>query len=426
MILRRGAHAVLVAAVLVGVGCKRGTRDAEGVPSIEVEKVDAFVREIRAEGVLRAVEATPVLAPQDARRPMKVAWLAADGSQVRQGDVVVRFDPAEMQRQLADSQDDVSTEKRKLDKVKVESATARRKRQRTAELADLEATVAKEFETQDKNILSRVEIIEGTIDLELAEAKAEHARKVQKVERSVASNELDLHRIAKKHHAREVTHAQDGLEKLQITAPHAGIFVLERDWRGETVRVGDTVWRGQKLGELPLVAKMEAEVHVLEADAGNLTEGLPAEVVVEAHQGGTWAGKVVRVDTLAQPRHPEVPVNYFGVTLALDETDPERMRVGQRVQATIRVEQPEAIVVPRQAVFDVEGKTVVYRGRAEDFEPVEVKLGAASAGRVVIEQGLAPGDRIALRDPSKPTTELLSTDPDESSAAPVADPGGRP
>ena len=60
----------------------------------------------------------------------------------------------------------------------------------------------------------------------------------------------------------------------------------------------------------------KAEVFVLEADAGSLAVGLAAEVVVEAQPGRTWAAKVQRIDTLAQPRHPEVPVHYFGVTLA--------------------------------------------------------------------------------------------------------------
>ncbi|HET6584251.1 MAG TPA: HlyD family efflux transporter periplasmic adaptor subunit [Nannocystaceae bacterium] len=413
----------------IAIGVAACTRDDEGigdVPTFEVERSEAFVRNIRADGILKAVEATPITAPQDARGPLKIAWLAPDGSRVAAGDVVIRFDESEMERRLADSKDDVTSAERQIGKVEVESAASRGKRERTAELADLETKVAKQFETTDEKILSRVEIIEGAIDLEFAEARAEHARTVKKVERSVSSSQLQLHRIDKSHHSQSVAHAQDGLAKLQITAPQPGVVVLMRHWNGEVLRVGDTVWSGQTLAELPHVAELQAEVFVLEADAGSLVEGLPAEVVVEAHPAQTWAAKVKRVDTLAQPRHPDVPVHYFGLTLALERTDTEVMRVGQRVRATVRVERADAIVVPRQAVFDRDGRTVVYREGSSGFAPVDVVLGPASAGRVVIESGLEPGERVALRDPTRAASELLAdSDGQPAESRPRAPGAGR-
>jgi hypothetical protein len=211
-----------------------------------------------------------------------------------------------------------------------------------------------------------------------------------------------------------------------VTAPNSGVFVLQRHWNGEPLRVGDTVWSGQTLAELPHVDALQAEVFVLEADAGSLAVGLAAEVIVEAQPGHTWGAKVQRVDTLAQPRHPEVPVHYFGVTLALDETDTELMRVGQRVRATVRIERPAAIVVPRQAVFDREGKTVVYRRSGAGFDPVEITLGPASAGRVVVESGLAEGDEIALRDPAKAAADLLAATGDDGAGVKAGPPGSSP
>jgi multidrug resistance efflux pump len=424
--MNRRAVLVAAASLVLAGACARESSTDDDVPTIEVPQSETFVRIVRADGLLRAVEATPISAPQDARGPLKISWLAEDGTTVAAGDVVIRFDPSEMERRLADSKDDVSTAERQIDKVGVDGVAARSKRDRSVGLAELEIDVAKQFETTDENILSRVEIIEDAIDLEFAQARAEHARTVKQVERSVSSSQLQLHQIDKSHHSQSVAHAKDGLAKLEVTAPHPGVLVLARDWHGEPLRVGDTVWSGQTLAELPHVAALKAEVFVLEADAGSLVEGLPAEVVVEAQPGKTWVAKVQRVDTLAQPRHPEVPVHYFGVTLALERTDTALMRVGQRVRATIRVEKPAAIVVPRQAVFDREGRTLVYRRTADGFEPVEVVLGPASAGRVVIEAGLAEGDHIALRDPAKAASELLAdSDGDGREAKPRTPGAGR-
>jgi RND family efflux transporter MFP subunit len=420
------APAIVLAALLCASGCQAAAVDGTPVPVFEVEGSDTFVRRVSAEGTLRAVEATPLTAPPDAQRPMKIAWVAPDGSEVAEGEVVVKFDSTEMERELADSEDDVTASKRKIAKEAGSGKINRRKRDVTADLADVEAGVAKEFESDDYEILSRNEIVESTIDVELADAKARHARRVKQIEKAVSSRQLDLLGIEKQQSTRKVEQAEDGLARLQVKAPHAGVLVLSRNWRGETVRVGDTVWRGQKLAELPLVAVMEAEMYVLEADAGDLAEGLPAELVVEAHPGVVHEAKVKRIDTLAQPRHPDVPVHYFGLTLEIPTTDPKAMRVGQRVRATIRVEVPDVIVVPRQAVFDDEGKTFVYReAGGGEFEKVEVELGPASAGRVVIASGLESGERVALRDPTKAAAELLGggSEGEKAEKAP-AGPGG--
>jgi multidrug efflux pump subunit AcrA (membrane-fusion protein) len=75
------------------------------------------------------------------------------------------------------------------------------------------------------------------------------------------------------------------------------------------------------------------------------------------------------------------------------------------VRATLVLDQADALVVPRQAVIDRDGKNLVYRrvpGGAGGFEPVAVELGPATSGRVVVARGLAAGDVIALRDPTRP------------------------
>lgn len=421
--MRLGRRWLVAAVVLVLGGCRPEAEPARRVPSFEVEQREAFVRRVTAEGYLKAVEATPLSAPEDAQRPMKVAWVAEDGKQVEEGEVVVRFDATEMERKLADSQDDVTAAQREIAKERALGAATGRKRDRTAELSRYEMDLARALQTDDERILSRNEIIETRIDVELAQAKSDHARKVKAVEGTVSRSQIGVHEVTERHAAAEVERAEEGLKRLEIAAPHAGLLVLERDWRGNTLRVGDTIWRGQKVAELPLVTEMKAELFVLEADAGDLAEGLRAELVVEAHPGTVYEAEVSQVDTLAKPRHEDVPVQYFGVTLKLPTTDPSTMKVGQRVRATIFLEQDAAIVVPRQAVFEDDGELYVWRESLTGYERVTVTLGPSSAGRVVITEGLDEGDRIALRDPNRSADELLAGD-DEGAPKKAEAPGG--
>jgi multidrug efflux pump subunit AcrA (membrane-fusion protein) len=146
---------------------------------------------------------------------------------------------------------------------------------------------------------------------------------------------------------------------------------------------------------------MQARVYVLEADAGGLAPGQTAKVVVEAHPRIAYGAKIKKVDTLAKRRTGWIPVQYFGATLELDATDPSVMKPGQRVRAVLSLDaRPDAVSIPRNAVFEKEGKKFVYKRMGAEFKPVDVTLGPAAVGRVVVEKGLEGGDEIALRDPT--------------------------
>ena len=147
---------------------------------------------------------------------------------------------------------------------------------------------------------------------------------------------------------------------------------------------------------------MKAEVFVLEADAAGLATDKSASVWLESHPESKYAGRITQLDKLARPRTRGVPVQYFGVTISLDRTDPRVMKPGARVRAVLEVENiARAFAIPRQALFEKEGKRLVYRKRGAKFEPVEVVISSSSAGRVVVTKGLVEGDELALQDPTE-------------------------
>lgn len=410
--------ALLLCVGLVGAVACGSVASSGEVPTVSVAR-ENFERRVLADGYLEAAEATPITAPQDSETPMKIAWIAEEGASIAAGEVVVRFDPTDMERQLRDSQSDLESVLLSIQKERELGTATLSKRDQAAAQAQREIESAKSFSLDDEDAFARQELIDAQIDIELAQAKAEHARAVKQVERSASRSRVELLEITRRQAENEVARAREALERLEVESPNPGIFVLERDWRGQTPHIGDTVWPGQKLAELPLVSSMQASLFVLEADAGDLDEGLRAEVIVEAHPGKVYPVVIERIDTLAQPRHHDVPVQYFSVILAFEASDAATMKVGQRVRATLFIEQQDAMVLPRQAVFEDEGHYYVYRATPSGFERVDVELGPSSAGRVVIEAGVEVGDEIALRDPNRSADELL----DVSKQAAGADAG---
>ena len=397
------AAGTLLALAAGGVAALLADRPAAGGVPTYVVTSGRFVRQVPAEGNLKAVESTSISLPPTLRQPMRIAWLADDGSRVEAGDEVVRFDATDIEKNLLDAKAERASAELKVGKERTTRGSTLANLERDAELAQLKLDNAREFKKKDELIFSRHEIIESEIDEELALEEQEHAAASRSSSETLSDADLELLSIERRQADLSIDRAEEGLAALVLSAPHEGVVVFRRDRRGELPRVGDTTWPGNPLAEIPDLGEMEAEVWVLEADAGGLAVGKPAAVVLEAHPGQTYRATVARVDSLAKPRVRGSPVQYFAVTLKLDETVAELMKPGQRVRAELLLDELEqAIGVPRQAVFDRDGQPIVYRRRGGGFEAVAVELGPVAMGRVAVVSGLRAGDEIALADPQRP------------------------
>lgn len=419
-----GGVVALLAVALAALLVSRLGRATDGpVPTLRLAP-EELVLAVTAEGVLKAVESTPVLVPQDAPTPARLAWMVEDGSLVEAGQVVVRFDPSELEKERNEATTEVARSHLEISRQRAEAGAALENLSRDARSAELEAEMAGRFGPKDEELYSRRERVEAEIDTGLAQLRLENAHSARATEEKLARFESELLGLKLRQGEVRLARTEEGLRALEVVAPFGGLLALSRGWRGELPKVGDTVWPGQPIGEIPRLDAMAAEVFVLEADAGSLKVGQRAVLVVEAHPEKSIGATVERVGTLAQPRIPGSPVQYFDVGLKLDQTDVEVMKPGARVRARLELERLSgALVVPRQAIFEHQGKTVIFRRERGRFVPVEVKLGSGGPGRVVVE-GVTAGDEIALVDPLAAERPGITTEPDEASSSSLTAPGG--
>ena len=377
-----------------------GCHSRAAIPTYRVEPA-RFTRRVTADGTLKSIKATPITAPYDVQRALKIAWIADDGALVKKDDVVVRFDPTDFETELLGGTEDRQTAANKLTRANTDAGTTRVNLQRDAHQAGVELAEAEKFNFDDAEVFSRYQRVEAEADKQLAAATKKHAEDVLGVRESLAKADRDLLAIEDRKAGLRIRTAEQGLKSLEIVAPHDGILVLTRDWRGDIARVGATLWPSQPIGEIPDLHQMNAEVFVLEADAAGLAVGQKAAIALESHPEATYTGKVKSVDKLARPRMRGVPVQYFGVTVALDRTDPKVMKPGARVTAVLELENlANAFTIPRQAMFEKNGKRIVYRRSGEKFVPVEIAISSSTAGRVVVTSGVKKGDELALVDPT--------------------------
>ena len=191
------------------------------------------------------------------------------------------------------------------------------------------------------------------------------------------------------------------LSRCEVRAEVPGIVVYKDVFFGSEQRrpqVGDQVWANQPLIILPDISRMMVQTRVRETDIHKVERNQKVGVRVEAYPDLRLTGAVTLVGTLAQEERERRGTKYFSVDLLIHESEP-RLRPGMTARVEIEVEErAQALYVPLEAVFERDGRSLVYlAGRTP--RPREVVLGPSNADFVVVERGLVRGERVLLRDP---------------------------
>jgi len=133
-----------------------------------------------------------------------------------------------------------------------------------------------------------------------------------------------------------------------------------------------------------------------ELDVGLLEVGMPVEVTVEALPDVIIAGEVERVATVATI---EAGVVYYDVTVALEPTAVP-IRADMTADARIIVAELDDVLMIPTWVVRVDrttGQTYVELRAGNDYERVDVSLGARHEGYVQVLAGLEEGDEVIVR-----------------------------
>jgi HlyD family secretion protein len=202
--------------------------------------------------------------------------------------------------------------------------------------------------------------------------------------------------------------ARQQLAHCEVRADVPGIVVYKDVFFGSEQRrpqVGDQVWANQPLLILPDISRMVVETQIRETDIHKVERNQKVNVHVDAYPDLRLTGEVSLVGTLAREERERRGAKFFSVTVLVHESDP-RLRPGMTARVEIEVEErDEALYVPLDAVFEKDGRRVVYLAGHRTRER-EVVLGPSNDDFVVVESGLARGDRVLLRDPQEPSPHV--------------------
>jgi multidrug efflux pump subunit AcrA (membrane-fusion protein) len=365
-----------------------------------------FLVMVRCRGELGAARSIQLAAPLDAS-DLQIVWLAPSGSQVKEGQVVIRFDPSHTQQDLKEKTAALKQAQASLEQTVAQARITAEQDKLDLAKARYEMEKAR-LEASKQAIVSAIQGEESAIDLRTAEEKV----KVQEAANAL-HKESDAAKIASQKRLRDQAQMDASLlerrlAQMQVKSPLNGVITYlpnyTQGWmNSQPYKVGDHVSAGVALAEVPDLSTLQMESKIDEDDRGRISVGDAVLVHVDAFPEKPLNAKLTSISPLTEQSFTEWPPtrNFKGYAL-IQHPDP-RMRPGMNAGADIvEAKLRKTISIPARALFTVHGKPTVYVKSDRGYLPEEVRVQARNPDEVAVE-GIAAGTVVTLAQPAQET-----------------------
>jgi len=406
--------AILLLIVVIGIFIFIPKSSGDSIIPVYKVKRDRFLVTITESGEIRAKNSISISAPR-IRGNLKVVYLVPEGTYVKAGDTVAKFDPTEALNSLKEAQSRLEiaiSDKEKLLANQKSSITRAESDLKSAELTFELSKLSLEqmkFEAEVKQQEAKLQHQRN----ELSYLKAQQEFKSQKI---INQSELSKTDIEVRQRQADLERAKRDLEMLTLTAPSEGLVVYEINWSSNRkIQIGDTPWSGMPIISLPDLSAMESVTSVNEVDVSKIAKGLKVLVKLDAFQDSTFEGVIGNVASLGRAKERNSTIKVFEIGVDI-KSQSEKLKPGMTTSNKMVINEiPDRIFIPQEGIFEKGGKKVVYVKNGSGFAERIVEVGEKSENFIIVSKNLNDGEEVALRDPTIKIEEVKKKEDSNSS-----------
>ena len=244
-----------------------------------------------------------------------ISFMAKEGRKVKPGTPILKFDPQELMTHLRDKRNALNEKQKQLEKQEIisrETMAELRLKQQEAE-ADLDKArlkadipvelLANRDYQENKLVLKQAEL---TLALRNEELKKE--QRVQDTEITILKREI---------------------------AVLDGEVIHTVDRRNNKHEVGDNVWMGRRVMELPDLSQLQVHLEIPERESARIAVGQSVKFVVDAAPDEQFFGEIIELASVIHTKSRNQPARVFDATVSMMNPDLTIMRPGMSVSAEI-------------------------------------------------------------------------------------------
>ncbi|MCJ8268877.1 MAG: HlyD family efflux transporter periplasmic adaptor subunit [Psychrosphaera sp.] len=389
---------VLVRSIIVSLLCGLSQGCIDDDQTTVIARMDTFNVAVKANGELASAE-TAYLSPPSVTRMWryKLNFMIPEGTTVKKGQVVARFETNKITDKLKQKRDQLSTVSKELEnKILTQE---KEKEDLKVQLARREME-ARKTERKVKQIdftTSNIDSQKLIIDQKIAKQDLELYREKVKRLTAKASLEMSIKQSEKTHLESEVSKLRKDVAKLTVKAPKAGLFIYGNNFEGDKFSVGDTLHSGQNFAEIPSLDKMIVKAKISERNLGKVRTGMSVEIVLDANSENKYSGTLISLGAVIQAKAKNNPEKVIEAEIQINEPDRKIMRPGMIARLSVVVDtHKDVIVLPTQAVLLLDGEATVRIKSTFGETKRTVKVVAFDDDTTAINEGLSVGEEVIL------------------------------
>ncbi|MFT7289387.1 MAG: HlyD family secretion protein [Halieaceae bacterium] len=357
------------------------TLDASRLRLATVER-GAFVRDVSVQGQIVAAVRPVLFSPEDGR----VTTLVRSGDKVAVGDLLAEVESPELLSQHQQEQATLQKLDTELARQAIEARVEKLKQKESVDIARMDLVAAqRELRrakiAHDNNAISLQDYEKAVDDDNRAKALYEHKEEEVvlsaerlKLELSILNHAFTRQRLLVEELDRKVA-------ELRITSPVNGVI------GNLAVEQKSIVARYQPLLTVVDMSAYEVEAQVPEAYAGDLSQGMYAEI---DFSGDKYAGELSAISPQVESGQVRCRIRFKGVK-------PAGLRQNQRVTSRILIDSRSNVLMVARGPFMQSGaRGFVYLVEDDMAIKTPFEAGMSSVGRVEVLAGLSAGQEIVI------------------------------
>jgi HlyD family secretion protein len=379
---------IVLALAVAAAGCSRS--DAPTFATAKAERREIRVL-VSTNGIIEPADRSEIYAPIDG---FVTSIQKKEGVEISQGQPLLQLHSEQLRTALLEANAALLAAKRQARAVEIGPSKE--------EIADVDASIAEtalQLEQQNKDLAAEEALYTKQATTRMAVENLRKQRNLLQLRLdSLKQKRQDLEtrysaedKIWEQDRVAELTKQVNSLKRQllaeSVAASRSGlIFSLQ-------VKQGSFVSKGQLLARIYKPGKVLLRAYVDEPDLGRIRKGQQARIEWDGMPNQHWTGVVEK------PAEQVVAMSNrsVGEVLCSIEGGPPGLIPNLNVRVEITTERKaNALVVPRNAVFNREGKPSVLapEGKRTTVKPVE--LGLATPEEIEILRGIIDGDLVIL------------------------------
>ncbi len=330
---------------------------------------------------------------------IKIQDLVPEGTLVKEGDYIATLDRTELNNNLKDAKETLTTLQNDLEVKLLDSAVVLNDRR--DEIRNQKFTVEEAAMTLHNSKFEPPTTIRQA-EIALDKAKRVLEQRERGYMRKVAQNKTDIYN--QNYWVSRVSHRVKDLEEVlagfTITAPSSGMVIYKKEWMGNKRKVGSTINPFDRVvATLPDLTSMLSKTYVNEIDVSKMKTGQKVDITIDAFPQNKYIGLVTYVANIGE-KLQNTNDKVFEVQIKIEGSDPA-LRPSMTTGNIIIIKTVKnAIYIPIECV-QAGADSIPFVYTKKGMKQV-VLLGESNEKQVLIEKGLEAGTLLYLNNPENP------------------------